>query len=45
MEQIAKEEARNWRQVENKAVNYMPNASNIINQIQKEQQEQQMEQE
>ncbi len=45
MEQIARDEARNWGQVESEAVNYMPNVSNIINQLQKEQQEQQMEQE
>ncbi|MCI8352525.1 MAG: hypothetical protein HFJ58_02765 [Clostridia bacterium] len=45
MEQVATDEARNWGQTESKAVNYMPNASNIINQLQKEQKEQQMEQE
>ena len=45
MEQVSIDEAKNWGQVESEAVHYIPNTINIVNQLQKEQQEQQMEQE
>lgn len=45
MQQIAKDEAKSFGYVDSQATKFMPNATNVIYQLQKEQQEQQMEKE